>query len=169
MPWLSDDRMWEVFGTRGLFQASYGAADFGECRLAVDRVGAGGADDWCREWAALADGLVETADADAAAGRPASARDGYLRATTYYLVEFVRFEVSSVAGNITCPTLLTFAEDDPIAGGAPKLYDAIASDRKELLRFTVAGGASGHCEANGRRQFHQRSYAWLSDVVPPDA
>jgi hypothetical protein len=46
MPWLSDDRMWEVFGTRGLFQASYGAADFGECRLAVDRVGAGGADDW---------------------------------------------------------------------------------------------------------------------------
>ena len=24
-------------------------------------------------------------------------------------------------------------------------------------------------EANGRRQFHQRSYAWLSDVVPPDA
>jgi len=403
MPWLSDDRMWEVFGTRGLFQASYGAADFGECRLAVDRVGAGGADDWYREWAALADGLVETADADAEAGRPASARDGYLRATTYYrvaylplygeptdprladafaresdalakyaplrdtpvelveipfedgatlpgvlalaaddgrprativhtngydssvnemfvshalaanargynallfdgpgqgrnlirdgmrirpdwenvvrpvvdyacgrpeidpdrivlagwsfggflapraagfegriaalwadpgqwdqrdallarlplsdeqkasfpdidpaliepmeqalrapdadpmlhwsliqrglwvhgvstlfdyLVEFVRFEVSSVAGNITCPTLLTFAEDDPIAAGAPKLYDAIASERKELLRFTVADGASGHCEANGRRQFHQRSYAWLSDVVP---
>ena len=81
-------------------------------------------------------------------------------------MDYARFEVSSVAGSITCPALITYAEDDPIAAGARKLYDAIASDRKELLRFTVAGGSSGHCEANGRRQFHQRSYAWLADVVP---
>jgi len=113
MPWLSDDRMWEVFGTRGLFQASYGAADFGECRLAVDRVGAGGADDWYREWAALADGLVETADADAEAGRPASARDGYLRATTYYRVAYL-----PLYGEPTDPRLAdAFArESDALAG-----------------------------------------------------
>jgi dienelactone hydrolase len=86
-----------------------------------------------------------------------------------YLVDFSQFQLSPVAANIRCPTLLTQAEDDPIAAGAPKLYDAISADRKELLRFTVAGGSSGHCEANGRRQFHQRSYAWLTDVVPPDA
>jgi pimeloyl-ACP methyl ester carboxylesterase len=398
--------MWETFGTRGLFQASYGAADFGECRQAVDQVGSGDVNDWYREWSALADRLVEVGDRSAAGGKPVNARDAYIRATTYYrvaylplygeptdprlvsafegetdafakyaplhdtpvelveipfedgttfpgvlaltgddgrprativhtngydstvaemfvshalaanargynvllfdgpgqgrnlirdgirirhdwenvvrpvidyaverpeidpariilagwsfggwlapraaafedriaalwadpaqwderdavlarlplsdeekaafpdidpakiepmeqalrspdadpmqrwsliqrglwvhgtptlydyMVDFSRFELSSVAGNIRCPTLLTQAEDDLVSSGAPKLYEAISADRKELLQFTAAGGASGHCEANGRRQFHQRSYEWLTDVVPPDA
>ena len=126
--------MWEVFGTRGLFQASYGAADFGECRLAVDRVGAGGADDWYREWAALADGLVETADADAAAGRPASARDGYLRATTYYRVAYL-----PLYGEPTDPRLAdAFArEADALAKYAPRSDTPV-----ELVEIPFEGGAT---------------------------
>jgi hypothetical protein len=119
VPWLSDDGMWEFFGTRGLFQASYGAADFGECQQAVQRVGSGGADDWYRKWAALADGLVETADADAAAGRPASARDGYIRATTYYRVAYL-----PLYGEPTDPRLADAftRESDALAKYAP-LHD----------------------------------------------
>jgi hypothetical protein len=84
MPFLSENPMWEAFGTRALFQATYGGADFGECQQAIERVGDGGVDDWHREWTASADRLVEGADESAAAGHRVSARDAYLRASTYY-------------------------------------------------------------------------------------
>jgi alpha-beta hydrolase superfamily lysophospholipase len=393
--------MWEAFGTRALFQATYGGADFGECEQAVKRVGDGGADEWHREWSATADRLVEAGDKSAAAGHCASAREAYLRATTYYRVSYsplfgapvderlratfereaatfakaaplfdtpvelveipfeagatlpgvlaspagdgkpcativhvngydsnvhemfvshvpaaiergygvllfdgpgqgralirndlkmrpdwenvvrpvidfalarpevdpnrvvlagwsfggflapraaafedriaalwadpgqwdqraavarlplsdedkarfpdvdpaklqpmedylrgpdadpmlrwrlvqrglwvhgkeslfdyfadmTRFELSPVAANIACPSLLTAAESDPIAAGAPRLLDAIGAERKELLRFTEAEGAAGHCEGAARRLFHQRCYDWLDDLL----
>ncbi|MGZ4287161.1 MAG: alpha/beta hydrolase family protein [Solirubrobacteraceae bacterium] len=52
-------------------------------REAIDRVGDGGADAWHREWSAQAQALVDAGDASAAAGHPVSAREAYLRATTY--------------------------------------------------------------------------------------
>ncbi|HET8971274.1 MAG TPA: alpha/beta fold hydrolase, partial [Candidatus Nanopelagicales bacterium] len=81
------------------------------------------------------------------------------------LAELSRFEISSVAANITCPTLLTAAEGDPVAAGAQKLYDAIGSKRKTLLRFTDAEGSGGHCEGTARRLYHQRVYDWLDDTL----
>src|SRR5205807_5796986 len=84
MAWLSENEMWEAFGTRALFHATYGGADFGECQQAVQRVGAGTVDDWHREWSATADALVEAGGASAAAGHRVSAREAYLRASTYY-------------------------------------------------------------------------------------
>jgi pimeloyl-ACP methyl ester carboxylesterase len=400
--WLSDYPRWEAFGTRALFQATYGGADFGECEQTVRRVGDGGVDAWHREWTATADGLAEAGDASAAAGHRVSAREAYARAMTYYrisyyplfgspvderlrvgfereseclakaaplhdrpvelveiafeggaslpgvfarpsdsgdprptivhvngydsnvqemfashapaalargynillfdgpgqgrclirdglvmrpdwenvvrpVIDFVldrpqvdpervvlagwsfggflapraagsehriavlwadpgqwdqrdavvgrlplsdeekakfpdvdpakvapveeyvrgpdadpmlrwrliqrglwvhgketlfdyfadmtRYEISTVAPNIRCPTLLTSAEDDPIAAGAPRLLDAIRSERKALLRFTAAEGAAGHCEGAARRLFHQRCYDWLDDAL----
>jgi pimeloyl-ACP methyl ester carboxylesterase len=402
MPFLSEIPMWEAFGTRALFQATYGGADFGECQQAIERVGDGGVDDWHREWTATADRLVEGADESAAAGHRVSARDAYLRASTYYraayeplfgapvderlragfdseseavakaaplygvpvelleipfedevtlpgvfvqageertrrptvvhtngydsninemfvchvaaavergynillfdgpgqgrclihdgllirpdwenvvrpvidyalarpevdpdrivlagwsfggflapraacfedrmaalwadpgqwdqgdavlaslplsdeekarfpdvdrskiapveeyvrgpdadpmlrwrliqrglwvhgkkdlfdyFAEMMRFEVSSSAANISCPTLLTAAEGDPIAAGAPRLLDAISSERKALINFTLAEGAAGHCEGGSRRLFHQRCYDWLDKAL----
>jgi pimeloyl-ACP methyl ester carboxylesterase len=402
VPWLSDKPLYEAFGSRALFHASYGGADFGECQQAVQRVGDGGADGWHREWSAAADRLMEVADRSSAAGHPVSAREAYLRATTYYrtgyyplfgrpvderlaaafareeaafakagplwdwpvelveipfedgvtlpgvmvlagegaeprativhvngydsnvhemfvahvpaavsrgynlllfdgpgqgrnlvrdglpmrpdwenvvrpvldyalarpevderrvvlagwsfggflapraacfedriaalwadpgqwdqsdailprlplsdqekarfpdveeskiarveeylrgpdadptlswrliqrglwvhgkaslfdyFAEMLHFELSPVAANISCPTLLTAAEDDPIAAGAPKLLDAISSDRKALIRFTQSEGAGGHCEGAGRRLFYQRCYDWLDETL----
>lgn len=63
-----------------------------------------------------------------------------------------------MAGNITCPTLLTQADTDPVAARAPKLLTAISSEHKTLIRFTEVEGAGGHCEGNARRLFHQRCY-----------
>jgi pimeloyl-ACP methyl ester carboxylesterase len=403
MPWLSENPMWETFGTRALFMASYGGADFGECQQVVAAVGDDGTvDDWHREWTARADGLVEAADASADKGHRVSAREAYTRATTYYRVgyyplygaptdervvkttereadafaraaplydmpvelleipyedgitlpgafiaptddgrprptivhvngydsnigemfiahvfaaiargynillfdgpgqgrnlirdgihmrgdwehvvrpvldlvlerpdvdtdrvvlagwsfggflapraagfedriaalwadpgqwdqrvalmgrlplsdedkeqfpdidpaklapmeeylnspdapamlrwsmiqrgmwvhgvptlfdylkDFAGFEISPVAGNITCPTLITRAEGDMVGASAPLLYDAIGSEHKALIDFATSEGASGHCEAPGRRLFHQRCYDWLDEAL----
>lgn len=85
-----------------------------------------------------------------------------------YFVSMLDYELSSVAGDIACPTLLTMAEGDPVAAGAPKLYDALNAE-KTLVRFTQAEGAGGHCEAMARSLYHQRTFDWLDEVLacPP--
>jgi hypothetical protein len=82
-----------------------------------------------------------------------------------YLAEVGRYRISTVAAEISCPTLITAAEGDPVGAGAPRLYDAITADRKVLLEFTAAEGAGGHCEAEGRRRFHQCCYDWLDETL----
>jgi pimeloyl-ACP methyl ester carboxylesterase len=81
-----------------------------------------------------------------------------------YFVAMLDYELSSVAHEITCPTLLTMAEGDPVAAGAPKLYDALRVP-KALVRFSHAEGAGGHCEAMARSLYHQRVFDWLDDVL----
>jgi hypothetical protein len=57
--WLSDNSLFEALGSRALFVTSHGGADFGECWQAVQRVGVGAADEWYREWTAVAQPRVE--------------------------------------------------------------------------------------------------------------
>lgn len=84
MPLLSENPMWEAFGTRAMLQCLHRAADVGECATTVERVGASGSvDDWHREWTATADRVEAIADAAAERGHRVSARDAYLRASTY--------------------------------------------------------------------------------------
>jgi len=84
MPLLSENPMWEAFGTRAMLQCLYRAADVGECITTVERVGeSGSVDDWHREWTATADRVEAIAGAAAERGHRASARDAYLRASTY--------------------------------------------------------------------------------------
>jgi alpha-beta hydrolase superfamily lysophospholipase len=82
-----------------------------------------------------------------------------------YAKEMTRYELSSVAGRITCPSLITQAEGDPIAAGAPRLLEAIGAERKTLVRFTAAEGAGGHCEGTARRLYHQRVFDWLDETL----
>jgi hypothetical protein len=81
-----------------------------------------------------------------------------------YFADMVRYEISSVAKDIACPTLLTAAEGDPIAAGAPELFDALTVP-KALLRFSVAEGAGGHCEALARTLYHQRVFDRLDETL----
>src|SRR5829696_5381413 len=83
-PLLSDNPMWEAFGNRALVLAIDRGADFGECITTVGRVGAGGVDDWYREWVATADRIAAIGDESAAGGHSASAREAYYRACNYY-------------------------------------------------------------------------------------
>jgi alpha-beta hydrolase superfamily lysophospholipase len=82
-----------------------------------------------------------------------------------YLAAMTAFEISTVAGQITCPTLVTAAEGDPIAAGASRLYEALQVSRKALVRFTAAEGAGGHCESFARTLYHQRVFDWLDEVI----
>ncbi len=81
------------------------------------------------------------------------------------LAAFAELTVSDVAHRISCPTLLTGAEGDPIAARAPRLLDAVGSEHKVLVPFTAAEGAGGHCEGTARSLLHQRMYDWLDEVL----
>jgi pimeloyl-ACP methyl ester carboxylesterase len=67
------------------------------------------------------------------------------------------------AEQIRCPTLVAWAEGDPIARFAEQLHGALQCPRS-LVRFTKAEGAGGHCEEMARSLFHQCAYDWLEDV-----
>jgi pimeloyl-ACP methyl ester carboxylesterase len=82
-----------------------------------------------------------------------------------YFVSTMDYELSPVADKISCPTLLTLAEEDPIAANAPKLYEALEVPEKQLVRFTAAEGAADHTEASGRALYHQRVFDWLDEVL----
>ncbi len=81
------------------------------------------------------------------------------------LASLTRYRISDVADQISCPTLITQSEGDPVGAGAEKLFDALTVERKMLLNFTAAEGAGGHCEATARRLFHQRVYDWLDETL----
>jgi pimeloyl-ACP methyl ester carboxylesterase len=81
-----------------------------------------------------------------------------------YLIELSRYRLSDVVDQIRCPTLIAWAEGDPIAGGAQRLYEALTCPRT-LVRFTAAEGADGHCEAWNRSRFDQRVFDWLDETL----
>lgn len=84
MKLMFDDPMYERQGSWILTQALYGGADFGECLTTAARIREGDAASWYRAWAETADRIRKTAKESAAKGYTVSARDAYLRASTYY-------------------------------------------------------------------------------------
>ncbi|MGO1118992.1 alpha/beta hydrolase family protein [Rhodovibrionaceae bacterium A322] len=89
--WLSDNELWEIFGTRALFETAYGGADFGEVEQTLTRIGRGDRADWHREWTATANRVETAGDQSAAGGHRVSAREAYIRATTYHRTAYYPF------------------------------------------------------------------------------
>lgn len=85
-----------------------------------------------------------------------------------FAVEFSKYEISPYAKNIACPTFISHPDADPIAAGAPLLYDAITAP-KVLVPFTMAEGAGMHCEMMARSLYHQRLYDWLDETLGVNA
>lgn len=84
-----------------------------------------------------------------------------------YFSHLMEFRLSDVAGRITCPTLATMTEGDPLSAAAPRLIEAIKAPG-EILEFTADEGASGHCEGLNRRLYHERVFNWIQRNVPGD-
>jgi len=84
-----------------------------------------------------------------------------------YFRRLLEFRLSDVVGEITCPTLATMAEGDPLSTAAPRLIEAIPAPG-EVIEFTAAEGASGHCEGLNRRLYHERVFDWIERNVPGD-
>jgi pimeloyl-ACP methyl ester carboxylesterase len=74
------------------------------------------------------------------------------------------FTMDGRAEQITCPTLLTAAENDPLSAGARAFFDALRCP-KTLIRFTAAQGAGEHCEMRNRSLLNARVLDWLGEVL----
>lgn len=77
-----------------------------------------------------------------------------------------RYNLDGVAEQIACPILITDPEQEQFwPGQAEKLYEAVASERKELVRFTAAEGAESHCEPKALGLRDERVFDWLDEVL----
>ncbi|NQW10435.1 MAG: hypothetical protein HQ481_11210 [Alphaproteobacteria bacterium] len=73
--------------------------------------------------------------------------------------------MARVAG-ITCPSLICDNEVDVVSTGqGTRLAGAMTGARVEVVVFTAAEGAGGHCEGMGREMFDERVYSWLDRTL----
>jgi len=83
-----------------------------------------------------------------------------------YFASAELFTMKGRAERISCPTLLTMAENDGLGAGAPAFIDALQCP-KTLLRFTASEGADGHCEMQNRSLLNRRVLDWLDEQFCP--
>ncbi|MGW5636059.1 alpha/beta hydrolase family protein [Streptomyces sp. NPDC003832] len=115
---LFDDALFQMFAERALTTITGGGAEWGECALTAQRIFEGDADSWYEEWAATAAMVEGWAEESAAAGHPVSAREAFLRASTYHRISYY-----------------------PLFGAPvdPRLAEAAARERACFARFAEAG------------------------------
>jgi dienelactone hydrolase len=84
-PPLFPDNAQFWYETRRAFgAASYGASEFSEVLITAGRIKSGDNDSWYEEWNRTAEKVAHEAADQLARGHKISARDGFLRAATYY-------------------------------------------------------------------------------------
>jgi cephalosporin-C deacetylase-like acetyl esterase len=76
------------------------------------------------------------------------------------------FDMTPVAGSITCPTLLVDCEGDPLAasGGSDALAAALTAPTTRVT-LTAESGAGGHCGGLGQKVWDAAVYDWLDTVL----
>ncbi|OWK46458.1 alpha/beta hydrolase family protein [Fimbriiglobus ruber] len=83
-PFFPDNEEFWFETQRAFGASSYGASEFGEVLATVSRIASGDYEGWHAEWNVTAERVFAEAEAQRAAGHRVSARDGYLRAATYF-------------------------------------------------------------------------------------
>lgn len=83
-PLFQDDVQFWYETQRAFGAAEYGGSLFGEVLSTSSRIKAGDYDSWYGEWNATADRVAKEGADQLARGRRVSARDSFLRASTYY-------------------------------------------------------------------------------------
>jgi alpha-beta hydrolase superfamily lysophospholipase len=82
-----------------------------------------------------------------------------------YLLKASQFELTGVAEQITCPTLVVDSEaEHSFPGEAKRLYDALTCP-KEFMLFTAEEGAEEHCQMGAAMISQERIFGWLEDVL----
>lgn len=85
---LFKDEFHDEFGTWPLAYIPYGGADFGEVAAVAQAVGDGDDGAFYDAWCASADRMVEEAEITLSKGHRASARDLFLRASSFYAASY---------------------------------------------------------------------------------
>lgn len=76
----------------------------------------------------------------------------------------MRLDDETIAA-IRCPVLVTDPDDEQFwPGQSQRLYDGLTGP-KQLVRFTRAEGANGHCEPAAQARRDERVFDWLEDVL----
>lgn len=73
------------------------------------------------------------------------------------------FTSRDLVGQISCPVLLTRAENDPLAADVPAMAAAIPD--ATIIDFTAAEGAGDHCEMTNRSLLNRRTLDWLDQTL----
>lgn len=81
-----------------------------------------------------------------------------------YLRLIKGFTLEGRIEQISCPVLLTQAENDGLAGDTQRVFDALRCP-KQIVRFTAAEGAGDHCEMQNRSLLNRRVFDWLDTVM----
>jgi hypothetical protein len=81
-----------------------------------------------------------------------------------YLAAIAPFTMDGRAEQIHCPVLGTTGEGDVLAMGAEKFMSQLKVP-SELVKYTAAQGAGGHCEMLNRWLAVQRVLDWLDDTL----
>jgi dienelactone hydrolase len=81
------------------------------------------------------------------------------------LAELEQWDLTEVARDIRCPTLITDPEDEQFWPGQPRqLYDLVTAP-KTLMPFTAAEGANWHCEPMAPVLRSHRVLDWLEQTL----
>jgi dipeptidyl aminopeptidase/acylaminoacyl peptidase len=75
------------------------------------------------------------------------------------------FNLAEVAGQISCPILISHGEADEIMkpASARRLYDTVSSKDKGLRIWTTAEGGAGHCNYDNWADCLPFMFDWLVD------
>lgn len=85
---LFDDPLFETFAERALMTMTRGGAEYGEVAAIAAQIAPGDVDGWHRAWSGYAEQVYAWGEQSRAAGHRVSAREAYLRASTYFRVSF---------------------------------------------------------------------------------
>lgn len=86
---LSTDAFFNQQALRTLAHVQFGGADFGECMTTMQRVPPGDTAAWRREWTVTAERVATIAETCARGGHDVSAREAFLRASSYYRTSYL--------------------------------------------------------------------------------
>ncbi|MFT3900796.1 MAG: alpha/beta fold hydrolase [Gordonia sp. (in: high G+C Gram-positive bacteria)] len=81
-----------------------------------------------------------------------------------FLAATLRYTLDDVGRHISCPVLVTSAENDFLSQGADR-FTAELGDRVTRVRFTAAEGAGMHCEMLNRPLLNERVLDWLDTTL----
>ena len=81
-----------------------------------------------------------------------------------FLAATLRYTLAGIGREISCPTLVTAAENDFLSKDADR-FVAELGDRATLVRFTAAQGAGMHCEMLNRSRYNRTALDWLDATV----
>jgi hypothetical protein len=81
-----------------------------------------------------------------------------------YLASVEAYTMDGRIEDIQCPTLFTLAENDSLASGTQRFFDALCCP-KTLIRFGSSEGAGEHCEMRNRSLVNRRVLDWMDEVL----